>query len=244
MNWDLAIERNREALERIVMALFALVGLGEGGSVATLPRHLRSLVLRILRPAESAVRRLIVIAARGVVVEVRNIPGVTPGPGPKPRSAKVDTVGATPALPLLDPLKRFSFVPPRRRPKSFPRITFIGLSEPTPIPEDWFPSPDDPVNAERLCCRLHALKRALDDLPGQARRLARWRARSEARTDDRPRRLSVLRPGYPPGRRKRFRYEVDEVLRECHSLARYALSLPDTKIRGAAGHRLKHQPYL
>jgi hypothetical protein len=226
MNWELAIERNREALERIVMALFALVGLGEGETVATLPRHLHSLVLRILRPAESAVRRLIVSAARGIVVGPRKMSRVSPGRDPKTCSARPDTAGTPPILPLLDPLKKFSFDKPRRRARGFPRICIIGLTDPAPVPP--LPSPDDPVGAERIFRRLRALRCALDDLPGQACRLARWRARSLAVTDDRPRRMSVLRPGYPPGRRKRSRYEVDDVLRECHSLARYALSLPDT----------------
>jgi len=126
------------------------------------------------------------------------------------------------SLPLLDPLPVFSFRPRYRRPKAFPRITCIGLSEPTPIPENWIPSPDDEINAAPLCRRLHALQRALDDLPGQARRLARWKARRDAGRL-RAKRFSPMRPGWPPGHRKRRTHEVDEVLRECHSLAVYAL---------------------
>jgi hypothetical protein len=113
--------------------------------------------------------------------------------------------------------------------RSFPRITFIGLTEPTPIPDDWIPSPDDEIDATRLCRRLAGLKRALDDLDGQARRLARWRARrtflsssSSSLSRGSPR-FSPMRPGWPPGFRKPAFHAVDDVLRECHSLARRAL---------------------
>ncbi|MEQ1521227.1 MAG: hypothetical protein ABL936_08145, partial [Aestuariivirga sp.] len=72
---------------------------------------------------------------------------------------------------------------------------------------------------------LQALKLALDDLPRQARRMARWRMRREAETA--PKFKSPLRPGPPPGHRKRPIHEVDEVLTECHWLAWEALK-PDT----------------
>ncbi|MFZ2101519.1 MAG: hypothetical protein WAU86_13235, partial [Oricola sp.] len=71
VNWPVAIERNREALLRIVAMLFAIAGLDENTATATLPRHLRFYLIRILRPAESAVRRLVIIVARGLVVEIR-----------------------------------------------------------------------------------------------------------------------------------------------------------------------------
>ena len=80
MDWNAAIEKNREALKRILAALVAMAGLAgadpgfpsrvRGGG--TLPRYLHSAVLRLLRPAESAVRRLIIVAARGVVVPARS----------------------------------------------------------------------------------------------------------------------------------------------------------------------------
>lgn len=67
MDWDLAIKRNSEALAVIIAALFAMLG---DATVSRLPRPVYYAVLRILRPAESALRRLIVIAARGLVVKV------------------------------------------------------------------------------------------------------------------------------------------------------------------------------
>ena len=70
MDWDLAIKRNSEALKGIIEALFAMLGLVGEATVSRIPQPLHRAVLRVLRPAESAVRRLIVIAARGLVVKV------------------------------------------------------------------------------------------------------------------------------------------------------------------------------
>ena len=58
------------------------------------------------------------------------------------------------------------------------------------------------------------------DLPRQAKRYARWQARPlETR---RPKRLLALRSGPPPGLSGRHAREVDEILSECHWLARHA----------------------
>ncbi|MEQ1522578.1 MAG: hypothetical protein ABL936_15015 [Aestuariivirga sp.] len=70
MDWDLAIKRNSEALKGIIEALFVMLGLVGEAAVSRIPQPLHRAVLRVLRPAESAVRRLVVIAARGLVVKV------------------------------------------------------------------------------------------------------------------------------------------------------------------------------
>jgi hypothetical protein len=259
MDWNAAIERNREALRRV---LVMLVGMAELSGGATLPRHLHRAVLRLLRPAEAAARRLIIVVARGLVVAL---------PPPRPRKPKptstilrngIGTGIVMPrhllrqaslsrpgsrslALPLFDPLPVWGG---RRRPvaHSVPRISVPGCSTPFPVAPRRLPSPDDPMNAARLALRLEALGRALDDLPGQARRFARWKARGadavstqngNSRAAGRFRRVWPLRPGRPPGgrlahydpdapRRKNIR-DVDEILAHTHALARYALS-PDT----------------
>ena len=90
MDWDLAIKRNSEALKGIIETLFALLGLDGTDAALRIPRSLHSAVLAVLRPAESAVRRLIVIAARNVVVKLapsRPMPkGHKIGKGGTPRS--------------------------------------------------------------------------------------------------------------------------------------------------------------
>src|SRR5688500_12119699 len=69
MDWAFAIERHREPLLRIVAALFAMIGLTEAGQVERLSRPVYRAVLLVLRPAEAAVRRLVIVAARGMVVK-------------------------------------------------------------------------------------------------------------------------------------------------------------------------------
>jgi hypothetical protein len=238
-----AAEHYRATLLRVVDMLFALIGLDETAAVATLPRCTRNYVLRILRPAESAARRLIVVAARGIEITLRPAskrgktpshsvilgldPKTSEAPSSLARSHSVKSATATSAknLPLLDPFKRFDFTPRRRYARTFPRISIIGVTEPRPIPEIRQPSPGDPLDATRLCARMHALKAALNDLDKQAKRLALWQARSDLRRQQpnpKPGRNSPMRPGWPPGYRKRPFHEVDDILRECHSLARTA----------------------
>ena len=71
MDWDFAIERNREMLLGAVVALFALIGLAEGGMVERLSRPVYRKVLGHVKAAEAAVRRLIIVMARNIVVEPR-----------------------------------------------------------------------------------------------------------------------------------------------------------------------------
>jgi hypothetical protein len=227
MDWARAIERNSEALKGIVAALFAMLGLAGDATVGRIPQPLHSAVLRVLRPAESALRRLIVIAARGLVVKVAPSRPMLARPIGKGRGQRF-------SFQLFDPRKNFAELRQhhRRTTRNPPRIHFFGRDPrvaalwPAPRPTaDPAPPPDGLVNAERLSRRLQAVKSALEDLPRQARRLARWRLRRKNMPS--PKFTSPLRPGPPPGRRKRPIHEVDEVLAECHSLACYAMK-PDT----------------
>lgn len=305
-----AAEHYRLALLRVVAALFEMAGLAEDEAPATLPRHLRNRLLRLLRPAESAARRLIVIAARGIEVTLRQSSGrkrrskssvnlgldpetseassslarthsvesATPSemkkkansskagvllrfhgvgprvkleddalrsasrpiktgmvypPGYRPEGETPKSAPANLPLPLLDPLKRFDFAPRRRYATTIPRVRSLSdtslpvhMRRPEP-PAPHTPAPDDALDATRLGRRLTALKRALDDIDGHARRLARWKARRDAGLL-RAERSSPMRPGWPPGRRKRPVHEVDGILRECHALARDTWNNPDT----------------
>ncbi len=227
MDWARAIERNSEALKAIVAALFAMLGLEVTDTAGRIPQPLHRAVLRVLQPAESAMRRLIVIAARGLVVK--------PAPSrPMPAGTIIGKGGySRPSFRLFDPRKSFAELSLRRAtatrmvPRihifgSDPRVTILWpVPQPAAVPAA--PPPDGLVNAERLSRRLHALKLALSDLPRQARRLARWRLKQE--NAKAPKFRSPLRPGPPPGHRRKPVYEVDEVLTECHGLARDALRL-------------------
>jgi hypothetical protein len=69
MDWAYAIERHRQPLLGIVATLYAMIGLTDDGRIERLSWPLYRAVLAVLRPAEAAVRRLIVVAARGLVVK-------------------------------------------------------------------------------------------------------------------------------------------------------------------------------
>jgi hypothetical protein len=160
MDWARAIERNSEALRGIVAALFAMLGFAGTDMAARIPQPLHRAVLRLLRPAESAVRRLVVIAARGLVVKLapsRPMPAGPIGQGGRSR----------PSFQLFDPRKNFSG--PRRgmATRTPPRIHVFASDPrvaalwPAPLPAaDPAPLPDGLVNAGRLTRRLHALKLA------------------------------------------------------------------------------------
>ena len=294
MDWDRVIERNRDALKRILAALVVMAGFADvslpfscgrrcrGEAEAdegcceerrprTLPRHLHRAVLRLLRPAEAAARRLIVVAARGLVVEPPK-PNNRRLPQPDPKAAHavlrslgiavvmspVDIARAAaesraasmkaaahsrrpPILPLVDPLRRTRLRPRTVPPHAAPRIISFDGAVPHRLPPP--PARHDPIDARRLGLRLRALASALDDLPAQARRFARWKSRTAigaqnketrdaAHAQGRPRRLSPLKPGRPPGWRsagsRRPTHEVHEVLADLHYFAREALAAPDT----------------
>jgi hypothetical protein len=229
MDWAGAIERNSEALKGIVADLFAMLGLAGPDAVASIPRSVHSAVLRVLRPTESAVRRLIVIAARGLVVKLK--PAAS-RPVPKMAGAIGKGVPSPPSFQLFDQRKNFARRGRKRGRRNVPRIHILGsdlrlttLWEARPRAADPVSPPDGLVNGERLSRRLQALKLALDDLPRQARRLARWRVRRENMPS--PKFRSPLRPGPPPGRHRKPIHPIDRVLTECHWLAWEALK-PDT----------------
>ncbi|MEO3998186.1 hypothetical protein [Mesorhizobium sp. CAU 1732] len=241
MDWKAAIETNRQALKRVLVTLVAMAGI-VGGADRTMPRVLHRTVLRLLRPAEAAARRLVIVAARGLVVTLTPArlrrPKVPANPQASPRKAGH-------GFQLFDPLPRARR--PRRSSRSgVPRICFPGLSDPFPIRR---PSPPGgPVNAARLELRLTALAFALDDLPRQARRFARWRAardasaqrmgrdaasaqnigHASARNSRRIRRVWPLRPGRPPGWQKRPTHDVHDILETVHGLAIWAMEPRDT----------------
>ncbi len=226
MDWARAITRNSEALKAIVAALFAMLELAGEAPVGRIPRSVHSAVLRVLRPAESAMRRLIVIAARGLVVKLQPS-------RPKPAGPIAKGGGRLrPSFQLFDPRKNFLKRRRRTSARSSPRIHFFGhdprvaalWAAPRPV-ADPTPPPDGLVDAERLTRRLEALKLALEDLPRQARRLARWRMKREKAKA--PKFTSPLRPGRPPGSRKKPDHKIDEVLAKCHWLAFDAMR-PDT----------------
>ena len=237
MDWNAAIEKNREALKRVLAMLVAMAGpLAPIPSASrpaceprrTLPRHLHRAVLSLLRPAEAAARRLIIVAARGIVIALppagprkprptstilRNgigtgivMPrGFRPSAGPQPPAAR------TLALPLFDRLPRWNA---RKRPAAsgFPRISIPGLTQPFPVPA-------------RPCPTTRSTPRVLPS--GLARSAARWTTCRE--------RPGASRAG-KRGATGRLRRAAFTVSRRCVPAVRPAGAWRVTiRTRGAAG---------
>lgn len=255
MEWHPAVEHNHEALKHFVVMLVGMIEVA--ADISAVPRHLYRAVLRLLRPAEAATRRLIITLARDLSVpparEWEPTPRKPEAPvyvqshigmhaGVKSRflwksGAQFPQIVPLPPrvaptrlpFPLLDPLRRRS----RRG-----RLVIKPGGR------------DDPINTFQIGLRLRALTAALDDMQGQAQRFARWKARNDARglhvvrdANGRRRlrgRSWPLQPGKPPGcRLKRYDpdarsyygagiREIDRILSHCHALADYALTRHDT----------------
>jgi hypothetical protein len=229
IHWTRAVEINHIALTRILAEIFALLGLVTGSSFDRLPQALYQSVERLLRPTESALRRLIVIAARGIVVK--------PVPKrPMPKGLKIARKAAGPkasgpkaagpmSFRLFDTRKPFDFIQSEN-----PLFVYVKTytSNPFNLFEQFrrqYPAQpaeqDDSVNAIPLSRRLAAVKHALETIPRQAQRMARWQARRKMM--EKPKFTSPLRPGLPPGHRQKPKLDVDFILQECHGLAWDAL---------------------
>ena len=141
MDWAKAIEINRTALQRIVAGLIAMVGFAAGETVELLPRAVHRSVLELLRPAESAVRRLIAIMAHGLDVKP---PVLRPMPAGLALSRKSS---GRAIFQLHDPRKRFDWSGRRRgKPGSVPRITFFDFDPLIPLFQPaTLPSASDPT---------------------------------------------------------------------------------------------------
>ena len=208
MDWALAIEKNRTALARVVAEIFALVGFVAG---ARLSSSVYLAAERLLRPTESALRRLIFIAARGLVVK----PFVSRA-FPEGLVIKASEHGRI-SFPLFDARKKYEFIEPEN-----PLLVMVKTYSSNPFNpfELHQRRPEEPAArdyAVSLSRRLAAVKQALETLPQQAQRMARWQAKRKAMGQ--PKFTSPLRPGRPPGYRDEHQSEIDFILQETHGLA-------------------------
>jgi hypothetical protein len=226
--WNDAVKRNSLALKVVAAKLLALLAAFGGVEAVKVPRAVHASVWRLLQPAESALRRLIFIAARDVKIEAKPARAAPSQEKPQPlkmRAAKQRTARPLPFR-LHDPRVRAG-QRPRHDAKQRPRVWFF---EPDPpfappfLPPRQLPphlqpkpEPEPEINASQLCRRLQSFTAALDDLPRQAQRMARWRMRRETSTQ--PKYTRAIRRGRPPGFRQKPIYEVDHVLADCHRYA-------------------------
>jgi len=263
---DMAIERNLQALKRLLAVLMVYIGLADDtgealamtdgparalrvlGEPSTISRRVHRMICTLLRPVEAATRRLIFALAATLPA-----PKLPPSPLKPSRIALGLATDARAAEPRDTPVCNPN-VSPRPEPGPLPRMPRFAPADPLRIKfrlrdaDDVLPPFDparflgDPAKAYEqvpdawLIRRVAALAAALDDLPRQARRFARWRAIAEANDRQPPlqhkfRRSSPLKPGFAPGTpprslpKSRWR-EEHHVLAETHSLARHALAHP------------------
>ena len=246
MDWNLAIQHNQTTLLRNVAWLFTWLRLEVGDSVETMPRVQRLTILFVLRPSESAYRRVLYFAmlVRGVVAPLLKKRATPPVPPKRQRGGEKRAPVAALSFKLLDQRKPFDLYPDKPKYASGPGPFVTDLWSDDPIYDRSAlyahqermnrpaPSPDDEESVKALCLRMNALMAALNDLDGQVLRMAKL----HARIAQQPRQvgkfpLRVMRPGLPPGTRQRQKHEVDAVLAECHRLALMAkreLKPPDT----------------
>lgn len=210
-DYDQAILRQSRKLYKVFLSLSAMADLYTEGRIAVpLPRAARNAILRLLRPAEAALCRLIVMVMHNMFArEGRSAPS---WPEARLSHSKLDQLARRmPSLPAMRSLLGIQFLKPSRRSSLLgPRAvqSFDSTSAPflmrrlrnAAVPAPRFParhapsasskqSPDDPVSARALFKRLSALRHALQNLPHQARRLARWQARLRFMAKPLPRKL-------------------------------------------------------
>ena len=234
MDWPMIVERNRERLLIAIAPLLAVLGFDQRRR-EEVPRHFHRALIALLRPAESAVRRLIIIAAIGIVVKLRIGASRAFPAGLAERLKKALEEERFPAFPLVDPLKRFApadfgweqeWSEDWGKEQVVPRISVPGLFDPVFPQAVPIPNRDDPIDTTSLLRRIRSLKEALDNLPRHARRLARWKAKGELPRQPgaphRPGRLSPFRPGLAPGKHLHEERGIDAILGDCHYFARKA----------------------
>jgi hypothetical protein len=218
-----AIEINQAALTRIVAGIIAL--LAAQGAITRLPLPVYREIALALHKTDSAVRRLIVIAARKLT-----LPPLPPRPFPPGLviHSKGPTTTRRMTFPLVDPRQHFSWTEADPA-AGGPRIRTVSDPDPRSQFLRLFAKPKDDLASEtetrQLRRRLAATEHALNNLAREAKRLARWRARRASATT--PKFTAPLRPGPPPGRNKTAKSEIDTVLAECHGLA-WDVLLEDT----------------
>jgi len=210
MDWTKVIRTNHKALSQIVAEIATLLELAVTGTAFEWPHQVQARARRLLRPAESALRRLIIIMARDITLKLS-----PPRPMPKGLVIMAGAEGQ-PRFRLYDTRKRFR-PPEAKKPanRSGPRIRFLAAPDPViPAALTQKRAPDRLKGLRRRCA---ALKHAIETLPQQARRMARWRLRRALKGNAKFK--SPLRPGQPPGHQRRPVLPVDTVLKTCHGLA-------------------------
>jgi hypothetical protein len=215
MNWTAATAYNQKRLTLIVAEIFALIGLVSGGRLEWLSQLIYLKALRLLRPTESALRRLLVLASAHIIV--------------KPSLQKPFPIGKIIERKQSDKIsfqlcdQRFAAFPAAPKPPPLVKLVRTTTANPFNIFDAMYqPWPEKPERffAATMILRLEAVKAALENLPHQALRMARWLQRRKTRKD---RFTEPLRLGPAPGYSKEAKTEINEILYDLHFHARGVL---------------------
>lgn len=220
--WDEYLRRGMASawprLAGLVSTISALIGLTEDFVPERISRGAQMQALRLLRPAEAVVRRLIVLMAMEIDLSAADRSTRFDGPGGKALRRKLANKAAlnamhvsgdaakqdqsrTPGFKLFEPLVTYNEMIRRRtpRPPKGPQPRILFLDQAYPVATTTEPG----VAAGPVINRLRALESVLADPARHARRHARHRARTRPRPG-RPGRVSPLRGGHPPGQTSRY----------------------------------------
>lgn len=185
-----AMMRAWPRLAAIAETLAGLIGHDKDRLPATLSRPAWIAALRLLRPAESLLRRLILWRVREIMDEaweegtVPPPPAARPGQPIKPRQTAPRTGASTPHFSLFEPI---------------PGCGIASSPPPEPkaaaAPDPAAGTTEAPVSAARLIARFQAFQAALAEPEKRAAAFARF---ALIRRQKRPilRRIQPLRPGW------------------------------------------------
>lgn len=191
----LAMQRAVPLIERMVLVMSGLLGIGRDELPERISRETHSKITRLLRPVEALLRRLIILMARDV-----DMAAVTPRVVRKSALRRRKPASATAHFRLFEPLSHLTSVrrgAPARQRGNGPRC--FDLSQPFPaLPE----VPQDKAAAP-LFHRIEAVQRALENSSRLARRYAGFLARAR-QPKAVPGRFCAMRPGPAPGARSAY----------------------------------------
>ena len=209
---EIAIARAWPVVAALVARLVVMAGLEGEAAPVRLSRPLHTQILRLLRPAEAIVRRLIVLMAREIELArdgstlmvsgtnhatMRALPDVFPH-GERRRATRKQEAHSN--FQLFETLPTLAAAWRERRDKTpgpGPRI--LSLDAPFPVAT----MPEDGVAASPVLARIRGLERVLKDPTRRAKRHANFLGR-KARANAPHGRINPVRPGHAPGSRSRY----------------------------------------
>ncbi|WP_084396267.1 hypothetical protein [Henriciella aquimarina] len=196
----IAMERAWPLLTGLAATLAALIGLSDSIAPKRVSRSVHIRAMRLLRPAEALLRRLIVLMARELYGNLSGTHPTALSPihvSPDLVRVKRDQTKKA-HFQLFEPLATVASCDSHRAPKPVGNPRILSLDAPYPAEVE---KPDG-LSAARLVARVRALRKVLDNPKHRAKRFARFLARKAAANTPMGR-LNPVRPGWPPGARSR-----------------------------------------